>query len=157
MAKDAKEPTTRAALRRRMPEGPTALVDLAAHAAQLEGVRRDDLARGDWLAVRTRNSWYSLFHLGDGCFLVSGGWFDQQGIAPASVTVGGCTWGGTAILPDLVACPGLFIEFGNGVTTTRVREVYLIRSGASRCDNTALGTAADTTFVELPSITLALN
>ena len=90
-----------------------------------------DLLPGDWVAVKTRNSWYSLFDLGGGLFLVSGGWFDHEGIAPAIVTVAGCTWGGRAIRTDVVACPGLFLEFGNGVATTRIREVHLIRMDAS--------------------------
>lgn len=111
--------------------GSASLGDLAAHADGLEGIRRDDVRCGDWVAVKTRNSWYSLLHIGEGRFLASGGWFHQQGLAPAIVTVNGCTWGGTAILPDFVACPGLFLEFGNGVTTTRIREAHLMRGGAA--------------------------
>lgn len=139
MAGNARESTTRMTLRKTppVPVGPTPLVELAAHAEQLSSIKRCDLGIGDWVAVRTRNSWYSLFHLGDGAFLVSGGWFDQQGMAPAAVGVMGCTWGGTAILPDVVACPGLFIEFANGVTTTRVREVHLVRGDTGQRDDTA--------------------
>ena len=42
----------------------------------------------------------------------------------------GCTWGGRAILTEMIAAPGMFIEFDNGVQTTRVREVKVLRGGA---------------------------
>ncbi len=107
------------------------LGDLTRHCAGAIGVRKQDLRWGDWVAVRTRNSWYTLFCLGDGLFLASGGWFQQPGRSPAAVTVAGCTWGGRALWTDVVACPGLFLEFGNGVSTTRIREVLVIRDGDS--------------------------
>lgn len=152
MAGHARDVTTRATFLQNVhvPVGPTPLVDLAAHAGRLDCIKRVDLRVGDWVAVRTRNSWYSLFHVGDGNFLVSGGWFDQQGIAPTPVTVSGCTWGGTAIMPDVVACPGLFLEFGNGVTTTRIREVHLVRVAVH--SSISQGTAAGGALSQLPRI-----
>jgi len=98
-------------------------------------VRRSELHFGDWLVVRTRNSSYSIVPLGDGRFAVSGGWFDLQGLSPATMTINGCTFGGTAIRTDLVAAPGLFLEFGNRVLTTRIQKVCLIQ-GAKEPDAT---------------------
>lgn len=103
---------------------------IAQSSRRLGGVLKEDLSWGDWVAVRTRNSWYTLFCLGDGRFLASGGWFEQHGLSPAEVTIAGCTWGGRAIWTDVAACPGLFLEFGNGVSTTRIREVLVVRAGS---------------------------
>jgi len=89
-------------------------------------VRKSCLELGDCLIVRTRNSSYRIVSLGDGRFQVSGGWFDRTGASPATLTINGCTWGGTAIHADVVAAQGLFLEFGNRVLTTRIQEVRLI-------------------------------
>ncbi len=97
-------------------------------AARLQGIRRSDLRNGDWLVVETRNSRYSILALGDGRFCVTGGWFDREGMSPATVGISGCTFGGSAIKTDFVAGPGLFLEFGNRVVTTRIRSVRLIRT-----------------------------
>jgi hypothetical protein len=96
-------------------------------AAETDSVRERDLAVGDFVLVRTRNSLYVLAFLGGGAYLVSGGWFDKQGSGPAAVRVNGCTWGGHAILTGMVAAPGMFIEFDNGLGTTRIQEVRLLR------------------------------
>jgi hypothetical protein len=96
-----------------------------------QAVYRADLALGDVVVVRTRNSRYSLLYLGDGSFLVSGGWFDQEGVSPATVTVNGCTWGGSVIKTDIVAGRGLCLEFGNRVVTTRIQSVRVIRAASS--------------------------
>lgn len=96
-------------------------------AARFEGISRTDLRSGDWLIVETRNSRYSILALGDGRFCVTGGWFDREGVSPATVGIAGCTFGGSAILTDRVAVPGLRLEFGNRVVTTRIRSVRLIR------------------------------
>jgi hypothetical protein len=60
-------------------------------------------------------------------YSVSGGWFDREGVSPQKMTINGCTWGGSAINLDLVAAPGLFLEFGNQVLTTRIQHVRVIR------------------------------
>ena len=96
-------------------------------AAETESLRERDLAVGDWVLVRTRNSLYVLGFLGGGAYQVSGGWFDKHGASPAVVRVNGCTWGGNAILTGMVAAPGMFIEFDNGVGTTRIQELRLLR------------------------------
>jgi hypothetical protein len=107
------------------------LESLARDAALEHAVYRADLALGDVVLVRTRNSRYSLLYLGDGSFLVKGGWFDQEGESPATVTVNGCTWGGSVIKTDVVAGCGLCLEFGNRVVTTRIQNVRLIRAPES--------------------------
>jgi hypothetical protein len=81
--------------------------------------------------VRTRNSLYVLGFLGGGAYQVSGGWFDKHGAGPTVVRVNGCTWGGRAILTGMVAAPGMFIEFDNGVGTTRIQELRLLRGAAA--------------------------
>ena len=83
---------------------------------------------GDTVLVETRNSTYSLRSLGTDLFAVSGGWFLQNSESTQRVRVNGCTWGGTALKHDIVAAPGLFLEFGNGVKTTRIRSVQVIRA-----------------------------
>ena len=104
---------------------------LAARAHSLPSVSRADLRSGDWLVVRTRNSVYSLCLLDDGTYSVAGGWFDRSGNSPQRVGVNGCTFGGRAILRDVVAAPGLFLEFDNRVTTTRIREARVLRGDLS--------------------------
>jgi hypothetical protein len=104
---------------------------LVEEAGALDGVHKDELSLGDQVIVTTRNSSYAIYSLGDGRYSVSGGWFDRRGASPATTTINGCTWGGTAIHTELVACTGLRLEFGNKVVTTRIRSVRLIRSEAS--------------------------
>lgn len=94
-------------------------------------MREKDLAVGDWILVRTRNSLYVLGVLGGGAYQVSGGWFEKQGSGPTVVRVNGCTWGGRAILTGLVAAPGMFIEFDNGVGTTRIQGLRLMRGATT--------------------------
>jgi len=88
--------------------------------------RKRDLQLGDRVLVTTKNSVYRLDALGGDLFYVSGGWFDRPA-ADRLVTVNGCTFGGTVICTDIVAAPGLFLEFGNLVSTTRIREVRVVR------------------------------
>ena len=105
-----------------------ALDALARASATVHGVTRDDLRDGDCLIVATRNSTYALCPLGDGTFSVVGGWFDKKGLSPCRVAVNGCTFGGRAINSRLLAAPGLFLEFANHVTTTRILEVRVLRT-----------------------------
>ncbi|NWG13657.1 MAG: hypothetical protein HXY20_08995 [Acidobacteria bacterium] len=106
------------------------LETLVEHAVQVEGVRKSDVRSGDWVLVDTRNSLYSIYVLGGGLYSVSGGWFDRKGLAPATLTINGCTWGGRAIKADMVAAPGLCLEFGNDIVTTRIQRIRLIRGRA---------------------------
>jgi hypothetical protein len=102
------------------------LAAIAVIASDLRGVRRSQLRPGDTVIVKTRNSFYALAAVGNDEYVVSGGWFDENHAAGSRVGVNGCTWGGRAILTDLVAAPGLFLEFGNGVRTTRILAVSLV-------------------------------
>ena len=117
------------------PRGPVTgahtLDRISDHARTVDGVRTDDVQAGDWVVVRTKNSVYSLAALGGDRFQVAGGWFAAQGLESTPVRVVGCTWGGRAILTGMVAAPGMFMEFDNGLTTTRVRDVRLLRGCAT--------------------------
>lgn len=104
---------------------------LAAHAPVLEGVWKRDLTLGDWVVVRTKNSTYTLTAVAGGGYAVAGGWFEHAAPEEARVDVAGCTWGGHAILTGLIAAPGMFLEFSNGLSTTRIRDVRVIRGGAT--------------------------
>jgi hypothetical protein len=94
---------------------------------RLEAVRKADLALGDRVLVTTRNSTYSIHVLCEDLYSVSGGWFDRNGVSPSNVAINGCTWGGRAIKWDIVAAPGLHLEFGNQVVTSRIMECQVIR------------------------------
>lgn len=93
----------------------------------IDGIWADSLEPGDFIVVRTRNSTYSLIVLGDGRYRASGGWFLATGANGSDVRIAGCTWGGAAIHTRLVAASGMFLEFDNGVRTTRIRDVRLFR------------------------------
>jgi hypothetical protein len=105
---------------------------LVDHAHCTGGVREHEIRAGDWVVVRTKNSTYSMAAMGDGRFLVSGGWFRAGGAEQSPVRIVGCTWGGSAIHTRMVAAAGMCLEFDNGVRTTRIREVQLIRGGDPR-------------------------
>lgn len=92
----------------------------------VDSILKRDLAWGDSVFVVTRNSTYSISPAGDGSYWVSGGWFDRQSSQPVKIAINGCTGGGTAIKHDVLAAPGLFLEFGNGVLTTRIQQVRLV-------------------------------
>jgi len=100
--------------------------ELAEAAEVVGGVRRQDLEVGDRIIVSTKNSVYSLTARIDGTFEVSGGWFEREGEGAVSVEVLGCTAGGHALFTDHIAAPGLFMEFADGLRTTRIRTVRCI-------------------------------
>lgn len=101
---------------------------LDAHRLQrADVVRRSDLAWGDSLFVGTKNSIYCINPAHRGWF-VWGGWFARHGPTPAIVGINGCTWGGSVLHSEILAAPGLFLEFANGVTTTRIRRVHVLRA-----------------------------
>src|SRR6185503_18323055 len=105
---------------------------LAEHAPQIDGIWAAEVRAGDWVIVHTRNSTYSLAALGGGRYVVAGGWFKRSAKETHAVRVNGCTWGGPAIHTGLVAAPGMYLEFDNGVRTTCIRQVRLIRSDAHK-------------------------
>lgn len=100
---------------------------IAEHARSDRAVRKEDLGWGDHVVVKTRNSVYSIWAIGQDRFAVCGGWFDRQNLSPATVRINGCTYGGPAIRHDVVAARGLFLEFGNNVLTTRIQDVHVVR------------------------------
>ncbi len=97
----------------------------------IESLPKAELQCGDCVLVSTENSVYSIRVLEGGTYSISGGWFDRQGLSPATTGIAGCTWGGSAIKRDIVAALGLRLEFGNRVVTSRIREVQVIRGGVS--------------------------
>lgn len=90
-------------------------------------VRRADMAWGETLIVTTKNSTYAINRASADAWFVWGGWFARHGQVPIVVGINGCTWGGSVIYAEILAAPGLFLEFANGVTTTRIRSVQLLR------------------------------
>ena len=115
----------------RSPLAAPTLETITLEAGRVDQIRKSDLRWGDWIVVRTRNSVYTLRMIDDERFAVSGGWFDEQALSPHAVTVNGCTWGGSAIKQDIVAAPGLCLEFGNRVMTSRIRQVQVLRSAGA--------------------------
>ena len=97
-------------------------------ARSLDEVRKKDLRAGDRVLVTTRNSLYKIWVLHEDVYRVSGGWFDLRCIEPQRMAIHGCTWGGSAIKQDIIAAPGLRLEFGNRVLTTPIRHVLLMRA-----------------------------
>ena len=106
-----------------------ALERIVEHSLSLKGVSKADLAPGDRVFVRTRNSIYAIRVLGNGMYSVSGGWFDKKGLSPMTTRISGCTWGGSAIKVDIVAACGLSLEFGNRLITSAIQKVILLPFG----------------------------
>jgi hypothetical protein len=113
-----------------VPSQVRSLAALAEQAERINAITRSALSPGDWVVVTTRNSVYSLCLLEDGNYSVAGGWFDRSGASPQRVGVAGCTFGGRAIHSEVVAAPGLFLEFDNQVTTTRIRDARILRDAS---------------------------
>jgi len=112
--------------RREKPLEAIPIENLAEAAGVVGGVRRQDIEIGDRIIVSTKNSVYSLTARADGSFEVSGGWFEREGEGTVSVEILGCTAGGHALFTDHLAAPGLFMEFADGLRTTRIRTVRRI-------------------------------
>jgi len=110
----------------RRPMKAVALDGLTEAADLVDGVKRRDLDPGDRIVISTKNSVYSLTARVDGLFDVSGGWFEREGEGETRVEIRGCTAGGHAIFTDHVAAKGLFMEFADGLRTTRIKSVRLI-------------------------------
>ena len=110
----------------RRPMKAVALDGLTEAADLVDGVKRRDLDSGDRIIISTKNSVYSLTARADGLFDVSGGWFEREGEGETLVEIRGCTAGGHAIFTDHVAAIGLFMEFADGLRTTRIKSVRRI-------------------------------
>ncbi len=85
---------------------------------------KQSLEKGDHVYLKTLNSMYVIKVAGSGEYLVSGGWFDKQNLSPHKINIRGCTWGGSAIKTDIIAAPGLCIEFGNNLITSKIHKVF---------------------------------
>jgi hypothetical protein len=104
-------------------------LDRVVHGADdIQKVPNGSLEPGDYVFVKTINSLYSLCKRSDNLFEVRGGWFDRKGLSPAMIQIRGCTWGGSIINLGLVAARGLFLEFGNNLTTSPIRKIVVIKS-----------------------------
>jgi hypothetical protein len=106
--------------------------DLSVLVGQVDGlqaVRKTDLSVGDRVIVKTRNSIYQIIAAGNGLYAVTGGWFDRSGLSPVTVSIAGCTWGGSAIKRDVVAACGLCLEFGNRLVTSMILGIAVLRRG----------------------------
>ena len=86
-------------------------------------VGKNQIAPGDWIVIRTVKSVYSLRALGNGLFEARGGWFDKKGFSPMTIGVAGATWGGSAIMPQVLAACGLRVEFSNRLITSPVQTI----------------------------------
>jgi len=112
--------------RRARPLEAIGIDDLAEAAGVVGGVHRKEIECGDRAIVSTKNSVYSLIARADGTFEVSGGWFEREGEGTVTVEILGCTAGGHALFTDHIAAPGLFMEFADGLRTTRIKTVRRI-------------------------------
>jgi len=88
-------------------------------------VRKNEVSPGDWVIIRTVMSVYTLRALSDGLYEARGGWFDQNGYAPMTIGVTGATWGGSAIMPQVLAACGMRVEFRNRLITSPVRSIVV--------------------------------
>jgi hypothetical protein len=100
------------------------LKNLADTSNNLLKIDKQRLECGDQVYLKTLNSIYIIKVLEESEYLVSGGWFDTHKLSPHKINIRGCTWGGTAILTDIIAAPGLCIEFSNNLITSRIQKVY---------------------------------
>lgn len=103
---------------------------IAENVEKLQAVRKADLHTGDCVIVKTRNSVYTIRVVGQNAYRVSGGWFDRKGTAPATTTITGCTWGGSAIKIDIIAACGLSLEFGNRLITSTIEKIFVLPRGS---------------------------
>jgi hypothetical protein len=99
------------------------------NADQLKQVYKSELQFGDLVFITTLNSVYTVRVIQDNHYLVSGGWFDKNGLSPFKTSITGCTWGGSIIKMDIMAACGLCVEFGNRVVTSPIQKVCIIPCG----------------------------
>ena len=102
------------------------LKNMVDQSSSLFTVRKDQLKAGDYIYLKTYNSTYTIIVDADGKYLVSGGWFDRNNLSPMKVGINGCTWGSSVIKTDIIAACGLFVEFGNKLITSRIKEIIVL-------------------------------
>ena len=103
------------------------LIRIMERSVFLYQIRKEDLRFGDLILISTMNSKYSVYVLDDNFYLVYGGWFDKKRLSPIKIQINGCTWGGSAIIPDIIAACGMHLEFRNGPITSNIQEVMVIQ------------------------------
>lgn len=89
-------------------------------------IRKDDLSPGDFVIIQTVKSKYTIHVLDGGLYEARGGWFDKKGFAPLRIGVAGATWGGSAIMPEVLAACGMRVEFRNRLITSPVQSITVI-------------------------------
>ncbi len=83
----------------------------------------------DWIVkVWTENSLYEikLIDPAQSVVSVTGGHFDRKGVSPIETTITGSTFGGTSVVMNTIV-EGLFLEFGNHVTTSGIKKFQIIQ------------------------------
>jgi hypothetical protein len=102
------------------------LQDIVNQSKYLNQLYKNRLRAGDQVILKTSNSVYLISVLENGQYMVSGGWFEKNNLAPVKTTIHGCTWGGSVIKADIVAACGLHLEFGNKVITSKIKKIFHI-------------------------------
>jgi hypothetical protein len=102
---------------------------IIAQSDHLKQISKIDLSFGDWIVVAALNSVYSIRVAEEGFYLVSGGWFDREGLSPMKTNISGRTWGGSILKTDIVAACGLSLEFGNRVVTSTIQKIFVVPAG----------------------------
>ncbi len=100
------------------------LENIISNVDNLHQVKKADLHPGDEVQLQTSNSMYLIKVDENGDYIVSGGWLDKMAIAPAKLSINGCTWGGSVIKTDIVAACGLYLEFSNRLVTSKIKKIY---------------------------------
>lgn len=90
-------------------------------------VCKTDVRAGDYVFVVTCNSLYTIRVEDKRTYRVSGGWFDRKGLSPTTISITGCTWGGSSIKVNALACCGLRLEFGNRLITSPIQKIIVVR------------------------------
>lgn len=105
---------------------PISLDSMIRSVHSLPRLARESVCPGDWILVRTVKSVYTLKVLGNGLYEVSGGWFTKKGLAFVRIGISGATWGGSAIMPGVLAACGMNIEFQNRLITSPVQRIVVM-------------------------------
>ena len=104
------------------------LTDITEESEKLNQLHKSSLKVGDTIILKTINSVYLIKVLEEEQYTVSGGWFEKNNLSSVTLTIRGCTWGGSVIKNDIVAACGLHLEFGNKVVTSRIKKIFHISS-----------------------------
>ena len=99
---------------------------------QLATLSIGDVPTGWTVIVTTENSRYEITILDPGQAKVSvkGGYFDRKKKSQVVTTLTGSTFGGSSVVQNMIV-EGLFMEFGNLVTTSKVKDFKLISPSGS--------------------------